>query len=76
MAVSADVLVNKSTVELVAMRADYQRKRRDIPRFHRSSRTNNLSTDIRRCDDAIRLINSILKVRQRSRRVLSEFRSC
>lgn len=75
MSITPTELLNKTSAELIRLRNDYQRKRTDLPRMHRSGgRVHTLSTDIRRCDDAIRMINDILRKRSRRGQPLAEFK--
>jgi hypothetical protein len=73
-AINPSTLACMPTPALVILRDNYQRQRADLPRMHRSGgRSNTLSTDIRRCDDAIRTINDILRSRARVNKPLRTF---
>lgn len=74
MSLSVPSLRAMTTTNLKALRLNYIRQRQLIPRQHRGSgRSINLPTDIRRCDDAIRLITSILVQRKPNKVPLGEF---
>lgn len=74
MKIDTTTLINMSTVDLVNLRDEYTRQRQQLPRMRRASgRSNTLATDVKYCDDAVRLINSILRVRRRPSRPLAEF---
>lgn len=74
MALDVQSLAAMSTVDLVKLRDDYVSKRTNLPKQGRRH-TPNLSTDLRSCDDSIRMINQIVKLRQRKRGPLSSFAS-
>ncbi len=72
MAVSIPALQAMTTVQLQALRTNYIAQRRGLPRQHRGrGRSINFPTDIRRCDDAVRLINRILAARRLNKKPLA-----
>lgn len=75
MAIDIPSLQAKTTVQLKELRANYIEQRRQIPRQHRAGMGNILPTDLRRCDDAIRQINSILRARRVNKQPLKDFAS-
>lgn len=76
MSISSFELLNKTSAELIVLRNNYVRQRADLPRMHRSGhKANALSADLRICDDAIKAINEILRVRsKRNAKPLATFR--
>lgn len=74
MALSVPALQAMTTPQLIDLRANYIDQRRQLPRQHRNrGRSINFPTDIRRCDDAIRLITRVLAARRPNKRPLGEF---
>jgi hypothetical protein len=72
MALDVSTLSAMSTLELVKLRDSYTVQKINLPK-QRYRAAMNLSTDKRRCDDAIRMINVVIKQRQRARQPLREF---
>jgi hypothetical protein len=66
MAIDADTLLTMTDLQLKTLRQDYVGRRNSIARSP-STRGNMLPTDTRRCNDAIGLIDSILRKRKQSR---------
>lgn len=74
MAIDVAVLLTKTTAELEELRASYRASKRVINKMH-STRSVTYPTDIRRCDDAVRMINQIIRERTRPRKALRGFSS-
>ena len=63
-----------TTANLKVLRENYKQQRRQLPRNHRFDSIL-LPTDVRRCDDAIDIINRVLRARRVNKRPLKDFAS-
>ena len=73
MALDVDTLRSMTTAQLRALRTGYVNNKKSITAAH-SSRAVSYQTDTRRCDDAVRMIDAIIRTRTRKYKALGEFR--
>lgn len=71
-AIDPQDLLTKTTAQLRTLRQGYVDARKAVNRGH-STRGVMLPTDLRRCNDSIRMIDMILRSRARQHKALVEF---